>query len=894
MGSSWRPSFESGSLPQIYPLDRHRDRHHDSRRLSGLNSVRTPPQSREQSREFSLPRIPSPVCTTSRVADLYRPGDSIFRSTPPTSPNCRGHQSLCDQRREEEISPLCGSEDGELRDGDSDAVTAIEMRDTPPKSPVKFEVPTRNNNTPAKDKNIFRKHKGELDRLKGGRTGTTGHIKGSQQWSKQLQPRPKQNHHVPSEPKANRGYTPLNPCSEFHQTKYNDERKKDQLRDHGSRRSPVPIDPDSLGTYPNNLAVARPRFPRSDEVVDSQGKKWFRSQGMDDDMGDAPSSAYVDLSELLKDKPVVVKRVRDSGCQEGLSSHSPSYFAPEKDVNPMNPQGTGEDTDMQDVRDRGISTCLVSIVTPKLKLGHLPSETAPRSVALGNIDLDTLVSRLTRDIVGELKETLGGVKLEKIETPAIEDKMEVCVTEPKKEKRYPDERVASVDQEDLGDSQSLERRFIDFIPQPTTRKRLERRISKPRAESSDEDGNGEAFQRKRKRGVATFQQREKRSPSPSYSDKYGGEPVRPKPRTPADLRFRKRTRVEALAVEERSKTRSPSIAFSTSGSPCPFERRASHRGQGTPPRFRERMLVENSTSKPVKNPQPHFSATRKAAAGASRRVQGGPLPDTFWFQRYYNLLCSKTDQPHVPTENRRLFNRRMLSHYLGGNARSTVSSVSPSARISQIHRVRFVVAIKKEFVPNPTKPGEIIVISSPHNFMKDLPPDVSSFPVFLERGVAEWEYMGTYEFDGWKLFSNKEATHLQDKNLIDFWLPRLFEMRQEAEEGRDTVQKIQKCHIRQDSGKECSLVTLCDKAVSSLAPQLVPSSLRSKNHVRKLTLRQVERYFQEGTLKFNWNFLRPVGYDNVLFKKLSEARWPPKKKMTGLGIWSSLRDAEAT
>ncbi|KAK6517749.1 hypothetical protein TWF506_004930 [Arthrobotrys conoides] len=818
MGSSWRPSdgpLTPASQPDFGSYGRYGP--HIFRRFD-INHTQTPAQSRERSRDLSS--LPSPICTTSRVADCYRPGDSLFRSTPPTSPGYpdRDHwNSQHDRGRMYASSPPpFGSEDGQIRGDtdDSDAVTIIEAQHTPPRSPVKFGVPTRIDISPVKNQNILQKKwmvLTEASLTKNNPDSVPTALNSTKDTAAEKEPEHalslplKPTRPIPTGPAADRKSTSSHTSMTTTKDRNRMQERK-QFPDHGLlKSSTTKIDLGSCGTYPNNVIVVRPRFPHIGDRAKTQGRDQLLKHDSDDvEMKDAPPSDPLDISELLKDKPVVVKKVRDSGCQDGSSSHSLSYPVTKAGEGYRKPWG--RDVEPHDVRDHGTSTCIVSIAPPKPKSNSVPSETASMAATLGGLDIEILVSR----IVGELKDKLVDVKIEKPDEPVKEEKKEKLNEEPQQEKRRADSRMPMGDRKTTTPPRSTEPQSTGDptggSSQLNARRRLERRISKPRAESSDEEDE-EPFQRKRNRtssgtpAISKHPQIRKRSLSPSYVDNYGEEESNHKARTPADLHFRKKKRVETPTTEGQSKVRSPSIAFSAAGSPCPFVRKASEGNQRTPLRFQEQAStagsIPTSRKKPVETPTPKRLLTGKTAAGsvAPRLSKPGPLPNTYWFQRYYNGLVSEIDKPDIMTKGRKYFNRRMLSHYLSGNARLTVSPISPSARISQIHCVNCVVAIKKEFVPNPTNPGEIIIVSSPHDFAKQLPLGVTSFPVFLERGMAEWEYMGTYEFDISKRFSNKEANNLQDKNLIDFWLSRMFEMRQPVTQGRGSSQKVNMSQI---------------------------------------------------------------------------------------------------
>ncbi|KAK6501833.1 hypothetical protein TWF481_009655 [Arthrobotrys musiformis] len=650
------------------------------------------------------------------------------------------------------------------------------------------------------------------------------------------------------------------------------ERERRQYVYRGPHESPTQIDRDSYGTYPNNVIVVRPRFPRL-AAGDSRGENRepaaprLRSPDGDVVMKDVAVGASdpFDLSELLKDKPAPVasKELQDSACQDGLSSHSLIYSAAKGGEGHGRPQG--RDLEKPEARDHGTSTCMVSITTPKPepKQGHPGLGVAPALAALDDRDIEILVSR----IVGGIRDQLVEVKTEKPDPPLKQEKQEKPAEEsPKKKKQQQNARTSPARRGATVPSLPAEQQSAGESSRPTARKRLRRSITRSKTASSDEeeedDDDEGAFQRKRKRvsiTPAAPKARQTQQRSPTYDDHYGGqeeeeegEVTSSQGKKLADLHFRKRKRIETPATEGEQKTRLPSVAFSTS--------------------------------------------TSKAAVGAvvPRLRHADQLPDTFWFQRYYNRLSSKTDKPDIPAGRQKMFNRMMISHYLGGNARLTVSPISPSARISQVHRVGCIVAIKKEFVPIPINPGEVIVVSSLHNLEKQLPIGVTIFPVFLERGTAEWEYMGTYEFDVDKLFSGREASQLQDKNIIDFWLTRMFETREPATEGRQVVRKVVLNTMnlgwkRNSPAGKTRTPTLSNASVRSIAPQLVPDHLKSKRQVRSLTMRQVEKYFQDGMLRLNWNFLKPVGYDKVLCKKLSEAKWPTSKRSSEEGLWSGLR-----
>ncbi|EGX51980.1 hypothetical protein AOL_s00043g714 [Orbilia oligospora ATCC 24927] len=893
MGSSWRPSdgpLTPASLPDFGLNSRYGP--HIFRRFD-INPIQTSAQSRERSKDLSS--LPSPICTTSRVADCYRPGDSLFRSTPPTSPGYPDHWSSKHDRYRKDASPApFGSEDGQIGGNadDSDVGTIIEVQHTPPRSPVKFGIPTRIDISPVKNKNILTKSWmiSETSLEKNSDPVSISNIKVTSEKGLEhaLSLPPKPPRPIPTGPAAGRkssSHTNMTTQDRNHMR----ERKKFPDYHGLQKTSTATIDASSCGTYPNNVIVVRPRFPHLGDRARAHGRDQLPlHENNDIDMKDAPPSDPLDISELLKDRPTVVKKVRDTSCQDGLSSHSLSYLITKER------EGYGRpwvrNVKAQEVRDYGTSTCIVSITPPKPKPSRFSSETVSTPTTLGGLDIEILVSR----IVGELKEKLVDVKIEKHEE---------LVKEEKKEKSKGGHRKATTPPRLAGEQPKWDHTGCSL--QLTAKKRLERRISKPRDESSGEDEDEGAFQRRRHHISSTsviskHQQARKRASTPSYADHYGEEEEEsnPKARTPANLHFRKKKRVETPVTDGQSKVRSPSIAFSTTASPCPFARKTSEGKWHAPSTV---SSVPTLIKKPVETPKPQRPLAHKTAAGAAvpRLNKPAPLPDTFWFQRRYNRLASEINKPNILNKGRKCFNRRMLSYYLGGNARLTVSPISPSARISQIHRVSCVVAIKKEFVPNPANPGEIIVVCSPHDFEKQLPSGVSTFPVFLERGTAEWEYMGTYEFDISKRFSNKEADSLQDKNLIDFWLTRMFEMREPVTQGRGTSQKVNLGQINlgwqergQSSASHRMVPTLCDSSVKSLAPQLVPTHLKSRKQVRNLTIRQVEKYLQDGTVKFNWNFLKPVNYDNALYRKLSEAAWPAKKGNVDAhaGLWSSLRN----
>ncbi|KAF3270224.1 hypothetical protein EYR41_006318 [Orbilia oligospora] len=869
MGSSWRPSdgpLTPASLPDFGLNSRYGP--HIFRRFD-INPIQTSAQSRERSKDLSS--LPSPICTTSRVADCYRPGDSLFRSTPPTSPGYPDHwSSKHDRYRKNASCAPFGSEDGQIggHADDSDVGTIIEAQHTPPRSPIKLGIPTRIDISQVKNQNILTKSwmvsETSLEKNSGSASISNIKVTSEKGLEHALLLSPKPPRPIPTGPAAGRkssSHTNMTTQDRNHM------RERKQFPDyHGLQKtSTATIDASSCGTYPNNVIVVRPRFPHLSDRARAHGRYQLPSNENNDiDMKDAPPSDPLDISELSKDRSVVVKKLRDTGCQDGLSSHS-------------------------EVRDYGTSTCIVSITPPKPKSSRFSSETVSTPTTLGGLDIEILVSR----IVGELKEKLVDVKIEKHEEPVKEEKKEKPKGGHRKATTPPRLSEAQPKWDHTGSSL-----------QPTARKRLERRISKPIDVSSDEEEDEGAFQRRRHHisstpAISKHQQARKRSSTPSYADHYGEEEENnPKARTPADLHFRKKKRVETPVTDGQSKVRSPSIAFSTTESPCPFARKTS---KGKFHALSTVSSVSTLMKNPVETPKTQRPLAHKTAAGAAvpRINKPAPLPDTFWFQRRYNRLASEINKPNILSKGRKCFNRRMLSYYLGGNTRLTVSPISPSARISQIHRVNCVVAIKKEFLPNPANPGEIIVVCSPHDFEKQLPSGVSTFPVFLERGTAEWEYMGTYEFDISKRFSNKEADSLQDKNLIDFWLMRMFEMREPVTQGRVTSQKINLGQINlgwqergQSPASHKTVPTLCDRSVKSLAPQLVPTHLKSRKQVRNLTVRQVEKYLQDGTIKFNWNFLKPVGYDNALYRKLSEAVWPARKGNMDAhaGLWSGLRN----
>ncbi|KAK6348487.1 hypothetical protein TWF718_006278 [Orbilia javanica] len=893
MGSSWRPSdgpLTPASQPDFDLYGRYAP--HISYRLDTRRPLQTSAQIHEHPEE---PRsLPSPICTTSRVADCYRPGESLFRSTPPSSPGYPSHwhpQYDQDSNRGG-ASPLpFGSEDGQVRDGEGgqDAETVNGAQNTPPKSPVKFEVPRRIEASPVKNWNILQKDGNQREPSRTKVPDTTPpaniHIKLEHEPpampSKPIRP-------IPTGPAADRNF----------KSPYTNEKERNRMKgrkqfsNQGSERPLAPIDFGSRGTYPNNVMVVRPRFPRP------QAQKRLQSPEADFEMKDAPLLGPFDISELLKDQPTRSKEVRDTGCQNGLSSHSLSYPVMKKEEGYGKPWG--KDLDM-DVRDRGTSACVVSVTSPKSRPERLPSVTSPTVATIADLDIEILVSR----IVDELKDKLVDIKVEKPEALTKKEKTERPSDGLRKEGqrldvRRPPDREPKV----------AKRQLTNGSLPPTARRKLEKRTSRPRTESSDESEDEGAFQRGRGRVSATpttsKSQKSRKTQSPDHNGRYGGsEKEREreynlKTETLANPRSKKRKRVESPVTESRSKARPSPVAFSTTEPQPLLKRRVRDRSQETPLKHMERLSIGGSvlgsSKKPAGTPNATRLSSHRAITGSvtPRPGQSGPLPDTFWFQRYYNDLTSRTDKPSILAQNKRCFKRSTLSHYLGGNPRLTVSAISPSARISQIHRVNCVVAIKKEFVPIKTSPGEVIVVSSPHDFAKQLPSDTTSFPVFLERTTAQWEYMGTYKFDRCKLFSNKEAKNLQDKTLIDFWLSRMFETRHQAEEGRDIVQKININRVnsglkKEDRETKPAAPTLCDTSVKSLAAQLVPTILKSRREVRKLTLRQVEEYFQNGTLRLNWNFLKPVGYDNVLYQKLSTAALPPGKADANYGPWASLR-----
>ncbi|KAJ6262502.1 hypothetical protein Dda_3312 [Drechslerella dactyloides] len=198
-----------------------------------------------------------------------------------------------------------------------------------------------------------------------------------------------------------------------------------------------------------------------------------------------------------------------------------------------------------------------------------------------------------------------------------------------------------------------------------------------------------------------------------------------------------------------------------------------------------------------------------------------------------------------------------------GNPRPVICPIAINRQMkhTKFAPIRKIVAFAKEFVPISPEPGDIIPVCSIFNHASEIPDTEPAFPVFLERQIAEWGYMGNYQFhEMTKPMSNKEIENLLTETLIDWWIDRLFS-------GSHTVDPKR---ARSPNAKP----SVSREGVKSLAKQLVPDVLKRKAEVEALTHNQVRGYLRDGTVKLTWNFLTPVGFDYDLHRYLCNSQWP--------------------
>ncbi|KAF3911761.1 hypothetical protein AA313_de0206302 [Arthrobotrys entomopaga] len=561
------------------------------------------------------------------------------------------------------------------------------------------------------------------------------------------------------------------------------------------------------------------------------------------DMEDATSSRQVVQSGK--------RMVCSSGSQTDGASRTGSW-----DGDCLRENGNSDQTAVlysgcqSETQDKANGTCMVSLNIPnhKAKLQQNGSSMSPSSGL--EVDHEMLAVKVV-DML--LKKTNIEVKQEKVLPTEVSPKKRKRADTPEDNGQRSTKAVPTPKDKAITRLPSRDR----SVSSPVLKrgKRIPSRSHD--SESSESESDEDAFRRTRRRRLAIAA-----SGSDSGSQK-GIE--KSKKRKIDDLKFKK------CASEGASEAKSNKSIQTTSSQDSPAKSDSKDIR-----RYRDRdtaSTAKGSSNHDLKNEpkKPTAAASASTIKTLSRRERQLTQPTDFWFQRYYNHLLAKVTMPKILGSTGNCFSRTMISHYLGGSARLTAATVSPITRDQQIYPVKFLMAFSKEFCPiQAKKPGEIIVIATVGDFTKRVPSHIPSFPVFLQRAVGEYEYMGTYEFDEKiKFFSEKETRELAEAPLVEFWVERFFGNRRHNNSLLENVSQLK----------------LSKAGVNALAAQLVPEHLKKKDEVRRLKISQVREYLIKGTVRFTWSFLKPVQYEQKLYNKLSNAKWPVEKRKS---TWAAL------
>ncbi|EPS42933.1 hypothetical protein H072_3063 [Dactylellina haptotyla CBS 200.50] len=354
----------------------------------------------------------------------------------------------------------------------------------------------------------------------------------------------------------------------------------------------------------------------------------------------------------------------------------------------------------------------------------------------------------------------------------------------------------------------------------------------------------------------------------------------PQDKSLEELRFRKRNNTESYGSTPQGSLRNPldssTIVVRTNRKESLLYRDDLKGTNGS----RDRCMAEvspiksKSASLDSKSTSLAIHPTKRPGPSISRRERQESQPNDYWFQRYYNRLISQVQKPKILGSTGNLFSRTKIGYYIGGSSRLTAATVSREAMSEQIFPVDFLMAFNEQLSPiRPEKPGDVIVIATMYDFRTRVPAYTSSFPVFFQRGVGEYEYMGSYEFDDKvKTLSDKETRDLIEPALVDFWIDRLF-IRPWSDHGHKRT--------RQPGPPRLGV-----SGASALTSQLVPDHVKRRSDIYLLTEKDVRKYILEGTVRLMWSFLKPVKYEQGLYNALSKAKWPVDKKNRS---WSALK-----
>ncbi|KAK6340677.1 hypothetical protein TWF696_009001 [Orbilia brochopaga] len=608
-------------------------------------------------------------------------------------------------------------------------------------------------------------------------------------------------------------------------------------RDYRHRRysrsvSPRSTRPIAATSYSDTVAVARGPSKASQDQISSNRELVDRgvlSQHKDA----APSTIATPQS------------TSSTGCQTGVSPQPP--------VGTPTPRDT--DVIMRDAsrpppvyQDRGTEGCSLISLPLSFRLDQPATARREREI----IDVDTLVDRI----------------VEKLEDSRIIKKEKKPKDDGAKKKKKKKRTTIPAENEESS---------VRIIPTPGEENLTPSAgIPMPDAVSEDDDDE-EAFCRTRKRRETSLSQKSANSAStgppafPNSSRLVGIKERAPsqakRPELEVEVRPTKKARTEAPLTPVSAHTQSPSHTLPVAG-PLSIK----------PPNLNFSSMKKRSNASPTdqRSPKSPYSVNRPAiqasSTGPGSRIRAEVQPDDYWFQSYYKKLCSEVQKPRILTGTKKYFSRKMISHYIGGNPRTTICPVRFDRQWRSKTPIRTIVAFCKEILPIRPEPGGVIVVCTIHNFASQIP-GTQPFPIFVEREIAEWEYIGTYQFDNeTKLLSDKEVKDIQnDKTgaLVEWWIDRLF--------AGSYMTQLQNEKLK-----------LCQMGVDSLAEQLVPGVLKKRMDVETLTHQQVRRYFREGTLRLRWNFLKPVSFDYDLYRRLCKAEWPLKNG-TKPSTWDALK-----
>ncbi|KAF3933883.1 hypothetical protein ABW19_dt0203265 [Dactylella cylindrospora] len=780
----------------------------------------SPPPSREVSRESSLPHNDTEHLFTTTSKGLY---DFALNSTPPTSPMYPSHWS-----------PEKIREHG----------SSVE-----PRSPVKFTIPATVNNPKARranelrrDMNIDIAEKGKLtsqqDRkslqnplshtlLAKPEPGGRDMFKRSLRVS-EANPRYVNTSTSATSPSATHRGQPVWELGSEHSTKY------------GFRGA-------NSVTYPNNVEVNNNRTFHSERGYHS-AEKYAKSVDIGDvDMMDAYSREYKeDVESPTRDRPR-----HPDGSYQNSTTFSRTLKMEKQPQSYIDQKGDYSDVEMEDIPSEPIykrrphETCIVTLPLP----------------SLGDL--------LKRDLKGVIKETMDEVFAGHIKQESPR-KVKVEKFDSAKSPKKPKQKIREDEERGRSSSRTVERRRKRLSSENSTLTRPSAQADSSSSESNSESDDELPFIRKRRH--RSTKESEQAVPDRMKVAKDSRSVSAPRPTLEAGARFRKQPQEDTTLAQPQSQNR----LFSSTSSSAGTLRSEVSRHDNIP-------SVRRSTSqRGIAQSEPSTFASRSGPGNPVDRSKPDPntgIPGIYWFQRYYNELSSEITKPKILPKYPTYFKRPMISHYLGGNPRLTVSSVSDSAQLRKTYAESCVVCFPRGLSPIDPSPGGVIVMSTIYNWEKQLPKKypVETFPVFIERDVGRWEYMGTYKFDKFKDFSGKELRELQTKGhvLIECWLDRIFQPARNAKTKPPAI-KNGRIIMSEPEMSEATIKALVDK--------LYPDVIKKKSEVSKLTRDDVKKLFIKGDLKLSWCFLKPVGYNHKMHRALCNAEWPIEKKKPWEGL----------